>query len=230
MGTDASGARISVRDNGPGLSPAQQQQLFQPFNRLGAEHSGVQGTGLGLVITRHLVESMHGTLHVRSEPGQGACFTVALPLATDAPAVADAPTQPAVPPPAPGRTWQILYVEDDPVNALLMQAVLERVPGVTLHVAGTGATACRVAESQVLDLLMLDMSLPDMDGRDLLRRLRADPRLSAVPAVAVSADAMPDEIQRTLAAGFDAYWTKPLDIDHLPAALQALLSRASPPA
>ena len=93
--------------------------------------------------------------------------------------------------------------------------------------AGTGAGACRLAESQVPDLLMLDMTLPDMDGRQLLQRLRADPRLAGVPAVAVSADAMPDEIRRTLASGFDAYWTKPLDIDHLPSALQALLARTS---
>jgi CheY-like chemotaxis protein len=133
--------------------------------------------------------------------------------------------------PAPlGGSWQVLYAEDDPVNALLMQAVLERLPAVTLHVAATGAAARRLAESQVPDLLLLDMSLPDMDGRELLAHLRADPRLAAVPAVAVSADAMPDEIRRTLAAGFDAYWTKPLDIDHLPAALQALLSHRHPSA
>jgi signal transduction histidine kinase/CheY-like chemotaxis protein len=227
LGADGGCARVSVRDNGPGLSPAQQQQLFQPFNRLGAERSRVQGTGLGLVITRHLVESMQGTLQVRSDPGQGCCFTVELPLATEPAAVADALAQPTVLPAAPGHTWQILYVEDDPVNALLMQAVLERLPGVTLQVASTGAAACRVAEGRVPDLLMLDMSLPDMDGRELLRRLRADPRLAGVPAVAVSADAMPEEIRRTLATGFDAYWTKPLDIDHLPSALLALLARTS---
>jgi signal transduction histidine kinase/CheY-like chemotaxis protein len=227
---DADRAQVRVRDNGPGLSPAQQQQLFQPFNRLGAERSRVQGTGLGLVITRHLEESMGGTLGVRSEPGEGCCFTVELPLATAPVADGGAPARLAAPAAPGGGTWQILYVEDDPVNALLMQAVLERIPGVTLQVAGSGAAACLLAESRPPDLLMLDMTLPDMDGRELLTRLRADARLQGVPAVAVSADAMPDEIQRTLAAGFDAYWTKPLDIDHLPAALHALLRRRAPQA
>ncbi|RTL35427.1 MAG: response regulator [Burkholderiales bacterium] len=224
----ATHAQVRVRDNGPGLSPTQQQQLFQPFNRLGAERSRVQGTGLGLVITRHLVESMGGTLSVESAPGEGCCFSVELPLASTPPDTAQDFLAPVAPTPPAGRSWQVLYTEDDPVNALLMQAVLERIPGVTLHVAGSGAEACRLAESQVPDLLMLDMTLPDMDGRELLQRLRADPRLASVPAVAVSADAMPDEIRRTLASGFDAYWTKPLDIEHLPAALHALLSRASP--
>ena len=132
----------------------------------------------------------------------------------------------------PPRHRQLLYAEDDPVNALLMQAALERLPGVSLQVATTGHAACTLAEGQLPDLLMLDMSLPDMNGHELLARLRRDPRLTGVPAVAVSADAMPEEIARALASGFDGYWTKPLDIHALPARLEALLSRpaaAAPP-
>jgi signal transduction histidine kinase/CheY-like chemotaxis protein len=222
--------QLRVRDNGPGLTPAQQQQLFQPFNRLGAERSRVQGTGLGLVITRHLVECMGGTLQLQSQPGDGCCFTVELPAATPLPApeaeagAAVAPLPAALACPPEGHTWQLLYAEDDPVNALLMQAVLDRLPHVVLTVATTGQAACTLAEQQPPDLLLLDMSLPDMDGRELLRRLKRDPRLSSVPAVAVSADAMPEEIARALAAGFDDYWTKPLDIDTLPARLAMLLS------
>jgi len=166
----ASRAQVRVRDNGPGLSAAQRQQLFQPFNRLGAERSSVQGTGLGLVITRQLVESMGGTLSVDSEPGQGCCFTVELPLAASPTQDArDAPPVVAALAPA-SRTWLVMYAEDDPVNALLMQAVLERMPGVTLQVAGSGAAACQLAEAMVPDLLMLDMTLPDMDGRELPTR------------------------------------------------------------
>jgi signal transduction histidine kinase/CheY-like chemotaxis protein len=223
----AQGTRVQlrVRDNGPGLTPAQQQQLFQPFNRLGAERSRVQGTGLGLVITRHLVESMGGSLSVHSEVGQGSCFTVDLPGSALPEPAATSPPAPVVMRLDTGRHWHVLYTEDDPVNALLMQAVLARLPGVVLHVAPTGQAALALAEHQVPDLLMLDMSLPDMDGRELLGRLRRDPRLAAVPAVAVSAEAMPDEIRRTLAAGFDDYWTKPLDIIKLPTALQTLLLR-----
>ena len=233
-GADPGRVQLRVRDNGPGLTPAQQQQLFQPFNRLGAERSRVQGTGLGLVITRHLVECMGGTLQLQSQPGDGCCFTVELPAATPSPApeagAAVAPLPAALASPPDGQAWQLLYAEDDPVNALLMQAVLDRLPHLALTVATTGQAACTLAEQQPPDLLLLDMSLPDMDGRELLRRLKGDPRLSDVPAVAVSADAMPEEIARTLAAGFDDYWTKPLDIEALPVRLATLLSspRAAP--
>ncbi|MBA4218520.1 MAG: hypothetical protein C0460_14455 [Methylibium sp.] len=214
---------LRVRDNGPGLTPAQQQQLFQPFNRLGAERTSVEGTGLGLVICRHLTDSMGGRLSVESSPGAGCCFTVMLPRAEAA--AADAPPPPPMTEATPraGRNWQLLYAEDDPVNALLMQAVLERMPGVQLHVAPRGEAACQMAQASPPDLLMLDMHLPDMDGCALLARLRALPGLASVPAVAVSADAMPSEIAQALAAGFTAYWTKPLDVERLPGELATML-------
>ena len=216
--------RLSVRDNGPGLSAAQQLQLFQPFNRLGAERSRVEGTGLGLVITRYLVESMGGTLQVESSPGQGCCFTVDLPR-TQPPAEAPRPAAGPTPGASVVHERQLLYAEDDPVNALLMEAVLARIPGVVLRVAASGEDALEMALAQVPDLFLLDMGLPDMDGRELLARLRAEPALAGVPAVAVSADAMPEEIARTLAAGFAAYWTKPLDVDRVPVDLDAVLAQ-----
>ena len=221
--------RLSVRDDGPGLTTAQQLQLFQPFNRLGAERGRVEGTGLGLVITRHLVESMGGTLQVDSSPGEGSCFTVELPRTqppAETPRAAAGPTA-AV---AARHDWQLLYAEDDPVNALLMEAVLARIPGVVLRVAPSGEAALEMARAQLPDLLLLDMGLPDVDGRELLARLRAEPALAAVPAVAVSADAMPEEIARTLAAGFAAYWTKPLDVDRVPADLEAVMAPSAMPA
>ena len=221
--------RLSVRDDGPGLTTAQQLQLFQPFNRLGAERGRVEGTGLGLVITRHLVESMGGTLQVDSSPGEGSCFTVELPRTqppAETPRAAAGPTA-AV---AARHDWQLLYAEDDPVNALLMEAVLARIPGVVLRVAQSGEAALEMARAQLPDLLLLDMGLPDVDGRELLARLRAEPALAAVPAVAVSADAMPEEIARTLAAGFAAYWTKPLDVDRVPADLEAVMAPSAMPA
>jgi len=221
--------QLRVRDNGPGLTLAQQQQLFEPFNRLGAERGSVQGTGLGLVISRHLTESMGGTLRVQGQPGEGCCFIVELPLAD----IADTRRAPASPPAATAATavreWQLLYAEDDPVNALLMEAVLARLPGVDLRIAFNGEAACALAQAERPDLVMLDMNLPDIDGCALLARLRSLPGLADVPAVAVSADAMPEVIERTLAAGFADYWTEPLDVDRLPAALDALLGQAGGP-
>lgn len=196
---------LSVQDDGPGLSPSQRQQLFQPFNRLGAERSRVEGTGLGLVISRHLVESMGGELQLAESAGRGCCFEVTLPRAE----AAAAPAAPAAPPsPAlstttlrAGRRWELLYAEDNEVNALLMQAFLARYPNLVLSVAPSGAAALARARQQPPDLLLLDMSLPDMDGRTLLALMRAEPSLAHIPAVAVTAEAMPDERARALAAG-----------------------------
>ncbi|MFG6468010.1 ATP-binding protein [Roseateles sp. BYS87W] len=215
---------LTVQDDGPGLTPAQRAQLFQPFNRLGAERGQVEGTGLGLVISRHLVESMGGQLTLDSEVGAGCSFQVSLPRAEPVaePAPRAAPT-PCIADLQPGTTWELLYAEDDPVNALLMQAFLARFPGLHLRVASDGRTACALARELRPDLLLLDMSLPDMDGHALLAALRAQPALADVPAVAVTADAMPTERARALAGGFQAYWTKPLDLHQLPADLTALL-------
>ncbi|MFG6414133.1 ATP-binding protein [Roseateles sp. DC23W] len=225
MSLEAEWVRMQVRDDGPGLSAAQQRQLFQPFNRLGAEGSRVEGTGLGLVITRHLLHAMGSALQLQSNEGEGCCFSFTLPRAAVPDAAAPRPQRPPAPLVAAAGCWRLLYAEDDPVNALLMEAVLAGLPGVTLRVATSGDAACELARADPPDLLLLDMHLPDIDGRQLLQRLRADPRLAAVPAVAVSADAMPDEISRTLAAGFAAYWTKPLDIERVPDDLRALLAR-----
>jgi PAS domain S-box-containing protein len=220
---------VSVQDEGPGLSAAQQAQLFQPFNRLGAEGSHIDGVGLGLVITKGLVELMGGSLSVYSEPGQGACFSVRLQAARVAapqleahPADMASPA-PGVAPSLPLAPRRILYVEDNPINVLLMQAVFEGDEAFVLDVADTGERAGQAVRRSRPDALLLDMHLPDTDGAALLARLRTDAGLSDVPAVAVSADAMPDDIARALAAGFDDYWTKPLDVTRVVPSLRALL-------
>ncbi|WP_298015388.1 ATP-binding protein [uncultured Aquabacterium sp.] len=236
---------IAVQDEGPGLSEAQQTQLFQPFNRLGAERSGVEGVGLGLVITRGLVELMGGELQLRSRPGLGACFQVALqpvPGTQDdqhrhdpwAPTGAGAldPLAPAgdgtmaARLPATARVREVLYVEDNRVNAILMASVFEDRPDFHLTVAETGADALEAARTLRPDVLLLDMHLPDTDGLALLAALRRLPHLAQVPAAVVSADAMPADIERALAAGFAAYWTKPLDIGRLMAELSELVAGA----
>lgn len=227
---------VVVADDGPGLSEAQQRQLFQPFNRLGAERSGIGGTGLGLVISRHLAEAMGGRIEVSSEPGHGARFSVGLPLAeasgTDL-AVGDpracAPELPARIlggaarlPPASG---EVLYVEDDRVNALLMAAVLGSRPGVRLRMATTAAEALKAAADHPPRLLLLDRHLPDGDGMELLLHLRALPGMAQVPAVMVSAAALPEDLEHARNVGFDGYWSKPLDV---PATLADLDRRLAP--
>jgi signal transduction histidine kinase/ActR/RegA family two-component response regulator len=226
----AQGVQVAVQDEGPGLSPSQQAQLFQPFNRLGAECTGVEGVGLGLVITKGLVELMNASLHVDSVAGQGACFTVNLQPARAEPASPHARTQPgadgmpqAEPPLLAEPLRRVLYVEDNPINVLLMQAVFEGDDGFVLDVVDTGEKANQAVRRSRPDALLLDMHLPDTDGAALLTRLRGEAGLVNVPAVAVSADAMPDDISRALAAGFNDYWTKPLDVTRVLPSLRALL-------
>jgi len=229
---------IAVQDQGPGLSAAQQAQLFQPFNRLGAERSKIDGVGLGLVISRGLVELMGGQLRVHSEVGQGACFVMHLPLVPSPqpvmtslmpPAQVDAQAgQPDTALPGPAMAERrVLYVEDNPINALLMRAVFEGVPGFVLEVVDTGEHACEAFARLRPDVLLLDMHLPDTDGISLLTRLDQQAGLSKVPAIAVSADAMPDDIACARAAGFADYWTKPVDVTRVLPSLQALLGASA---
>jgi len=216
---------LDIIDCGAGLSADQQRSLFQPFNRLGAETSGVAGTGLGLTISRQLVEAMGGRIELRSTPAIGTCVTLALPLVA-APGVSRAPRAVASTTPAPGRPLRVLYVEDNPINVLLVREALARhATRFELEVAVDGEQGLAALEAARPDLVLLDINLPGMSGHEVLDRLRADPRFADLPCVAVSADAMPDEIERARQRGFDDYWTKPLDIKHLPERLAAAAAR-----
>ncbi|MBC7705155.1 MAG: response regulator [Rhodoferax sp.] len=224
---DEQGVRLDVIDTGLGMSAEHRSALFQPFNRLGAENTAVPGNGLGLVITKHLLGLMGGNLTVRSELGQGSCFSVLMPASRDvvaASSVAVAEVAPAVQPVA--ATWacgRVLYVEDDAVNAILMTAVLGMRPRIQLQIATTGADALQAAQNQAPDLLLLDMHLPDTNGIDLLAAMRKVDGMEAVPAVMVSAGARQQDIDRARASGFGGYWTKPLDVDKTLAAVDELL-------
>lgn len=218
---DAHGVRIAVGDSGPGLTEEQQRQLFQPFNRLGAERSGTEGTGLGLVITRQFVELMRGRLHVHSVPGRGSVFSVWLERC-EPPAAPRAEAAAAPPPGAARRTRRVLYAEDNPVNALLMEAMIELRPGLALEVVSDGRALEAAALASPPDLLLLDLHLPEGDGIELLLRLRRHAPLAQVPAVVVSAAAMPEDVARAREAGCIDYWTKPLDVEGTLAKLDAL--------
>ena len=218
---------IEVRDTGRGMSSAQLEQLFQPFNRLGAERTGTEGTGLGLVITRQLVEAMVGNLEVVSQAGQGTVFRVTLPSATAVPVGLAGEVAGSSAVQRAGVRRRVLYAEDNPVNALLMEQVLQALTEVELRVVASGAAAVACATEWLPDLLLLDMHLGDTDGRALLGRLRAVPGLAAVPAVAVSADAMPADMAQARDAGFQDYWVKPIDVHRLRVDLLRMLSPAA---
>jgi CheY-like chemotaxis protein len=214
-----------VRDTGPGLSAEQRMRLYEPFNRLGAERSGIEGTGIGLVITRKLVELMGGLIDVDSEPGSGSCFTVRLPLTQPPSAVAALPGM--AKDAGDGASCKVLYAEDNEVNVELVRQVMGLRPQWQLVVARNGAEAIELARCERPNLLLLDMHLGDMSGFDVLQALEADPALAAMPRVALSADAMPEQIRAARLHGVSTYLTKPLDVmallrcldDHLAGAL-----------
>jgi hypothetical protein len=203
--------RLVVRDTGSGIAPDRLHQLFQPFSRLGAELGAVEGTGIGLALSRRLVELMGGRIGVDSSPGEGAAFWVELPRAR----LADAPPPHAGP--AQDTPWAaegklVLYVEDNPANLALVEQILARHGGVRLISANTGPQGLALARSELPALILLDIHLPVMDGYELLARLRADARTRAIPVVALTAQAMPRDARRAIEAGFDEYVAKPIDV------------------
>ena len=217
--------RLTIADQGAGIAAADQARLFIPFERLDAERQGVEGVGVGLALSRQLVERMGGRIGVDSGPGEGSRFWFTVPLAQAMPAEPPRPPLPGRLPPGPhAGLWRLLYIEDNPVNAVLMEAMLAHEPTVQLRVALLPEEGLAQACQSPPDGLLLDIQLPGIDGYEVLRRLRADPATAAVPVIAISANAMPDDIARGLAAGFDDYLAKPLDWSALMAALHRLLA------
>jgi signal transduction histidine kinase/CheY-like chemotaxis protein len=206
-------AVLTVRDQGAGMTLQQQRDLFIPFRRLGEEPNATEGAGLGLVISRHLAERQGGSLDVASVPGQGTTVTIRINLDqvdTAAPTDFEATASGALMP--PGTAGTIVYIEDDPVNILLMEQYVALCADVQLLVARDGASGLELARRNLPNLLLLDMQLPDMSGLDVLDRLRADPATSGIRVVALSADAMPAQVTEAIARGAEAYWTKPLSL------------------
>ena len=214
---------LSVQDFGPGVPPDKLARLFVAFDRLGAEDSAVPGTGLGLALSKHLVEAMGGQIGVDSAPGRGSTFWVRLPQAQRT--LADAPPELPVPAPggpaapavpmADGRTLTVLYIEDNPSNLSLVEYVLASHPQVRLLAAACGAEGVETARRERPDMILLDLHLPDMSGWDVFTTLQADPRTRAIPVAAISADATRATIARLLDAGACAYLSKPLNVEHL---------------
>jgi PAS domain S-box-containing protein len=205
---------VAVRDTGLGMSPAQIEQLFQPFNRLGRERTGTEGTGIGLVISRRLAELMGGSLMVQSSAGQGSVFQLRLPRADTAPA--DRRDTSGLGNLASDyHQRHVHYIEDNETNIEVMRGILAQRPQVRLEVSTTGTAGLAALKANRPDLLLLDMHLPDTDGLQLLQVLRDDPQLAHIPVVVVSADAMGSQIEAALAAGALAYLTKPVSVSEL---------------
>jgi signal transduction histidine kinase/ActR/RegA family two-component response regulator len=213
---DAGTVRISVSDQGPGLTAQQCERLFEAFERLGVREEAIEGAGIGLTLSKRLVELMGGTIGVDSAVGKGSTFWVCLlradpvehPVAL--PPRAEPVDAPGASPIADPRT--VLYIEDNPVNTMLMQAILSREPKLRLLCASLPEEGMAMAVAERPDLILLDIQLPGIDGYEVLRRLRADEHTRAIPVIAISANAMTGDVEAGLAAGFDAYLTKPLDI------------------
>jgi CheY-like chemotaxis protein/anti-sigma regulatory factor (Ser/Thr protein kinase) len=229
VSAEADGAWIKLRveDNGRGLTPEQLRHLFEPFNRLGAEREGISGTGIGLAIVQASVQHMGGTVQVHSLPGVGSVFELNLQRSEPAEAdMAGPPTGAPLPPAlmAPGR--QLLYIEDNELNLLIVSEVVRQRPGLQFLSADTGAQGLALARAHRPALILLDMQLPDIDGREVLQQLRADASTAGIRCIALSANAMPEDIRSARAAGFDDYWTKPLDIRAFQQALDGLFGPA----
>ena len=218
--------RIEVADTGQGLSPEQIGHLFEPFNRLGAERSPVQGTGIGLVITQRLVHLMGGRLQVDSEVGVGSRFGVLLPAATQAPPPPDGAVEPQQAAPR-SQHKRVLYAEDNGMNVELVRELMRLRPGCRLEVARSGAEAIALAPASAPDLMLLDMHLGDMTALEVRRRLAGVAALAKVPWVVLSADAMPATIAAAQAAGFADYLTKPLEVVRFLNCIDMLLEPAS---
>jgi len=227
---------IDVTDTGIGIASDQMGRLFTPFERLGAELTGVEGTGLGLILVRRLVEALGGTISVQSEQGTGSTFHLELAWAGPA-AVLAAPLPPSFVAserrpgarPDPDRTPTILYIEDDLANLALVERILDARSDVQLMVAMQGRMGLDLARDHHPNLILLDVNLPDISGQEVLARLRADERTARIPVLVISADASVSQRRLMLEAGAHAYLTKPLDVRRLVELLEdALGSRLAP--
>ncbi|MFA6067003.1 MAG: ATP-binding protein [Janthinobacterium sp.] len=221
--------RLSVRDTGNGLSAEQLQQLFQPFNRLGQEAGTEEGTGIGLVVTKQLVELMGGTLGVESEVGLGTLFWIEL-AASSAPELqlgehaGNMGREPSADAPLDAPRRKVLYVEDNPANLILVEQLIARRSDLGMLSAVDGHLGIALARQHQPDLILMDINLPGISGTEVLGLLRVDPLTAHIPVIALSANALPRDVRKGLDAGFLRYLTKPINVPEFMEALDTALS------
>lgn len=216
--------RVSIQDSGVGLSEEQLAQLFQPFNRLGQEGSAEEGTGIGLVVTKQLVELMGGTIGVESKVGTGSIFWIELNTTESTEQSALLPDfDPMLPVGSDGTVRTVLYVEDNPANLRLVENLIQRRPDLRLLTATEGQRGIEIARTARPDLILIDINLPGISGIDVLKLLRADPATTHIPVVAISANAMPHDIDSGMREGFFRYLTKPIRVNEFMNTLNLVL-------
>ncbi|MDD5249542.1 MAG: ATP-binding protein [Rhodocyclaceae bacterium] len=228
--SSAESIRISVRDTGKGLAPEQLAQLFQPFNRIGKEAGAEEGTGIGLVVTKRLVELMGGSIGADSSVGVGSVFWFELGLTT-VPLLAieeveqAALERPQLPEGTPLRT--VLYVEDNPANLELVEQLIARRPDLRLLSAADGNLGIEFARVYRPEVILMDINLPGISGLDAMKILHADPSTAHIPIIALSANAVPHDIEKALQAGFFDYLTKPIKVAQFMDTLEVALKASS---
>jgi PAS domain S-box-containing protein len=226
--------RINVIDTGKGIAPEKMQNLFLPFERLGAESTDIEGSGIGLALSRGIVTALDGELGVESVPSQGSTFWVTLPRIQPTPKPAPAVIAPAPKPPPPSTealpsaavaaVKTLLYIEDQDLNLRLVERIIQTRPQYRLLTAVQGTLGLELAREHRPDLVLLDLNLPDMTGDEILRRMKSDPSLKHIPVLMVSADAMGDRIKQLLHLGASGYLTKPYKVAELLRMIEEILT------
>ncbi len=229
LATTPSRLRISVRDTGAGLSPEKLAQLFQAFNRLGKETSGEEGTGIGLVVSKRLVELMHGVIGAESGIGVGSVFWLELGSDVDPRAEytkAGSTTTIETPVSAGSRSRLLLYIEDNPANLTLIEQLIARRSDIRLLTAQNGKDGIKLAHGYLPDVILMDINLPGISGIEAMKILHSDPATAHIPIVALSANAIPRDIEKGLEAGFFRYLTKPIKVNEFTETLNVALEFA----
>ena len=229
--TDSDLVRIIVSDTGPGIAEEHRARLFQPFERLDAEHTNIEGTGIGLVICKKLAAAMGGDIGFDSEPGVGSRFWMELPLdhsATRDLARPDVALPEAATAGSPSVRGRVIYVEDNPVNVSVMQHIFRHLPGIGLLITEDAENCLIMIQQTRPDLVLMDINLPGMNGLEALRILKSDPETATIPVIAVSAAAMPRDVRAGLEAGFAGYLTKPFDVAALLSQVKTILQTNEP--
>ena len=205
---------ILVTDTGMGIPSEKLEKIFVPFDRLGAEGSEVEGTGIGMTISKRLIELMNGRIHVHSTMGKGSQFSVSLPSCDPKKINKKYEFLPleSSPSGASKQNLTVLYIEDNKTNVLLVQDILSDFPEVNILAAPQAAMGLDLAHAHQPDLILLDINLPDMDGYEALKRLQHMEETHDIPVIALSANAMQKDIDRAKEAGFKDYITKPIDM------------------